>query len=204
MAEGRLKAQFETLNSLGIDNRFQDKVLQEHMYTWHQDLSKRIAKEIKDIQKEEESGKFRLQKRTDLTPYLSLVRPDRLSMITVLEIMRLTGTGGIVSGMRTTRAVISVGKAVELEYKVRICQQNKIPIPDTTRQEVKNPFSEFGYSNLHNRRVAAAKQMTAGESWTAPWSQTTRAQIGAILLECLMDVAKVTRSQTDPDTGEVA
>ncbi|TFK29098.1 mitochondrial RNA polymerase [Coprinopsis marcescibilis] len=200
--EGRMKVQNEQMEQLGLDKRFQDKKLQAHMYRWNGELATRIKEELKKIEREEESGKYRIDKGNVLTPYLSLVRADRLSLITILETMRLTGTGGIVSGMKTTRAVVSIGKAVEMEYKARVCKQNKLPVPDMSRHDIANAFSDEGYENLHQRRVAAAKQLVTGESWTAPWSQLTRAQIGAILLECLMDVATIRRVSPDLNTGK--
>lgn len=43
-----------------------------------------------------------------------------MALITVLEILRLSGTGGIAEGMKTTRALLSVGKAVENEHHAEI------------------------------------------------------------------------------------
>ncbi|KAJ2915358.1 hypothetical protein MD484_g5087, partial [Candolleomyces efflorescens] len=200
MAAERLKFQSDKMNELGLDGRYQDKVLQEYMYSWHSKLSQRLAKEIKIIEQEESNKIFR-NSSTELTPYLTLVAADRLSMITILEAMRLTGTGGISNGMKTTRAMVTIGKAVENEYKARLCKTHGIVLPSVTRPD-ETVFTEFGYSNLHQRRLAAARQMTAGDSWTAPWSQLTRAQVGGVLLECLMEIAEITRSAKDRKTGE--
>jgi hypothetical protein len=38
-------------------------------------------------------------------------------VITILELMRLHGTGGVAEGMKTSRALVSVGKAVEGECR---------------------------------------------------------------------------------------
>ncbi|KAF6749610.1 mitochondrial RNA polymerase [Ephemerocybe angulata] len=200
MAADRITLQTEKLASLGMDGRFRDKVLQEYMYTWHEKLSEKLRAEVKMIEKEEFQGKFR-NHHTELTPYLSLVAADRLSMITILEVMRLTGTGGIAAGMKTTRAIVSIGKAVENEYKARMCRANNITMPDTSKPD-ENVFTEFGYSNLYERRLATAKQMGVAENWTAQWSQLTRAQVGGVLLECLMDVAKVVKTAPDRNTGK--
>ncbi|KAH6911990.1 mitochondrial RNA polymerase [Coprinopsis sp. MPI-PUGE-AT-0042] len=202
MAESRLKAEASNMLSLNLDTRFQDKVIQGYMHQWHQKLSERIKEEVTKITNEENKGRYRLKNKTELTPYLALVRPDRLSMITILEVMQLTGTGGIASGMKTTRALVSIGKAVELEYKARVCRTHKLPLPDLSQPNADDLFSARGYANLYERRLAAAKQMSAGEAWTAPWSQLTRAQIGAMLLGCLMETAKVPRKAVDRQTGE--
>ena len=46
-----------------------------------------------------------------------------MALITVLEILRLSGTGGIAEGMKTTRALLSVGKAIENEHHAEILKQ---------------------------------------------------------------------------------
>jgi DNA-directed RNA polymerase len=61
----------------------------------------------------------------------------------------------------------------------------------------------MGYRSLQERRVAAARFMMDNEGWTAPWTQALRSQVGAVLVECLMDVAEVTRTAKDHLTGTV-
>ncbi|KDN47945.1 DNA/RNA polymerase [Tilletiaria anomala UBC 951] len=51
----------------------------------------------------------------DLFPLLTSIPVSQLALIPVLEIMRLLGTGGISDGMKTTRATVTIGRAVEEE-----------------------------------------------------------------------------------------
>ncbi|KAG2088464.1 hypothetical protein BD769DRAFT_1298093, partial [Suillus cothurnatus] len=53
-------------------------------------------------------------------PSLSLVKREKLSFITILEIMRLQGSGGVSDGMKTARALLTVGHAVENKYKTEM------------------------------------------------------------------------------------
>jgi DNA-directed RNA polymerase, mitochondrial len=138
-----------------------------------------------------------------LGPFLSLVNPEKLSLITILELMRLQGSGGVLDGMKTARALLSVGKAVELEYKAQMCKKNNIQIPNHARPGENSVYSRLGYRDLHARRVAARKYMEDAEEWTADWTQLLRVKIGSILVDSLMGVAKVTRSGTNKRTGEV-
>jgi len=46
--------------------------------------------------------------------------------------MRLQGSGGVADGMKIARGLVSVGKAIELEYKARMCKKNNISISSTT------------------------------------------------------------------------
>lgn len=65
----------------------------------------------------------RVQPEAKLGPFLSLLTPTKLSLITILEIMRLQGTGGINEGMKTARALLSVGKSVEMEYVAEVLKK---------------------------------------------------------------------------------
>jgi DNA-directed RNA polymerase len=56
---------------------------------------------------------------TRLGPSLSLVKPETLSLITILEAMRLNSTGCIADSMKLARALLTVGRAVENEYKAQ-------------------------------------------------------------------------------------
>jgi len=202
VAVERLKHQADLFAELGLGNTsLMQPDLQGWMWEWHTKLKTRLEVEIKAIamaEKNKDRGKTHL-----LSPFLALVNAERLSLMTILEIMRLQGSGGLSHGMKTTRAVVGVGKAVEIEYKAQMCKKNNIQIPTTSRVGDTGFFSKFGYRDLHARRVAARKFMEDGEQWTSLWTQVTRAKVGSILVECLMDVAEVTRTALDKVTKEM-
>ena len=137
-----------------------------------------------------------------LGPFLSLVKANKLSLITILELMRLHGSGGVTDGMKTARALIAVGKAVEGEYKGQMCRKNKIQVPSHAKAAEHSFYSHFGYRDLHARRVAAAKYMEDAEEWTSDWSQRLRVKVGSILVDNLMEAATVERTAVDKRTGE--
>ncbi|KAF8229392.1 DNA/RNA polymerase [Tricholoma matsutake] len=203
LALERLKHQAQKMTELGLGNTaLRTQELQQWMWEWHCKLEARLKTELKNIAAAERQMMRDVQ---PLSPYLSLVKPERLSLITITEIMGLHGSGGVHGGMKTTRALISVGRAVELEYKSQICKENNIHIPHWTssKQDGVNFFSKMGYTNLMQRRLAAAKHVSDGEGWTAAWSQIVRSKVGGILVDCLMDVAQVTRTARDKKTGEL-
>ena len=39
------------------------------------------------------------------------------------------GSGGVLDGMRTARALLAIGRAVEMEYKAEMCKKNIISVP---------------------------------------------------------------------------
>ncbi|KAF7345060.1 DNA-directed RNA polymerase [Mycena venus] len=188
----RQKLLEDIFNDLGLnDNSLLQPDLQRWMWQWHQKLKDRLETEVKAIAANELHVRGVGNKRVPiLAPYLMLIKAEKLSMLTIIEIMRLQGTGGVTEGMKTARALISVGKAVETEYK-------------GANQPPRDYFSNMGYRSLQERRIAAARFMMDNEGWTAPWTQALRSQVGAVLVECLMDVAEVTRTAKDQLTGQI-
>lgn len=142
-------------------------------------------------------------KNSRLGPFLSLLHSDKLSLITILELMRLQGTGGISEGMKTARALLTVGKAVELEYKSQVLKKNNIAVPSMpNRASDASYFTQRAYQELVEWRQKAAEYVTENQEWTSDWSHAIRARVGSFLVECLMDVAMVKRTMIDKQTGE--
>ena len=116
--------------------------------------------------------------------------------------MQLQGTGGVSEGMKTARALIHIGRAVEIEHKAQMCKKNNISVPVPTSPRDNTIFNTFGYRALLERRVAARKLMEDSEEWTADWSQIVRVRVGSFLVDALMDIATVRRTATNKKTGE--
>ena len=141
-----------------------------------------------------------------LSPFLRLLTPEKLSLITIMEIMHLHGSGGVNDGMKTARALLSVGRAVEQEYKAEMCKKNNISLAVPTSAPARGENSVFtgdGYRDLYARRVTARKYMEDSEEWTSDWSQLIRVKVGSFLVDCLIDVATVIRTVKDPRTEEM-
>lgn len=201
-ATERLKHQAEIFDKLGLgDGGLNNSHLQSWMWDWHKKLQRRLKSEIPEVIKEESlvEGKNKI----GLGPFLSLVSPEKLSLIAILELMRLQGSGGVSEGMKTARALLTIGKAVEMEHRAEICRRNNITIPANNLQTGSNYFTKSGYKDLYAKRVAARNHMEDSEEWAADWTQTVRAKVGSFLVDALMDVAIVVRSRTIKGTGEV-
>lgn len=138
-----------------------------------------------------------------LSPFLLLLKPEKLSLITILELMHLQDSGGVIGGMKTARALLAVGKAVEMEYKAEMCKKHNLSVPTSGRTPSNGFFSSHGYRDLHTQRMAAQKYVTENEDWSSDWTQVVRVKVGSFLVDCLMDVATVHRTKKDKLTGEV-
>jgi DNA-directed RNA polymerase len=220
VAVQRMRRQAELFRELGLgDSVLKKQDLQLWMWEWHQVLQARLKEDIALLVKQESTSQFthflprylaqplpteppdgRSPRR--LGPFLSLIKPEKLSLITILEIMRLQGSGGIADGMKLARGLVSLGKAVELEYKAQMCKNNNISVPSVTRAGESGFFSRYSYRDLHARRVTARKYMEDAEEWTSDWTQVLRVHVGSFLVDRLMDVAKVIRTGTHKRTGE--
>jgi DNA-directed RNA polymerase len=210
VAVQRMRRQAELFKELGLgDSVLRKQDLQLWMWQWHQLLQTRLKEDIALLIKEEavapQIGRVRKNAPhppQPLGPFLSLVKPEKLSLITILEVMHLQGTGGVADGMKTARGLVGVGKAIELEYKAQMCKKNNISMPSTARVGESGFFSRYSYQDLHARRVTARKYMEDAEEWTSDWTQSLRVRIGSFLVDRLMDVAKVIRTGVSKRTGE--
>lgn len=151
--------------------------------------------------------------RLTLGPFLSLLKPSQLSLLTIMEILRLHGSGGIAQGMKTARALISVGAAVEQEYGAALRKREmsrrynleKFYTDDGSEDSSgKKPLETAGGLDSINARREAAKKDAEVESKSKSheWSRAIQARIGSLLVDALMDTAMVTRTIENPESGE--
>jgi DNA-directed RNA polymerase len=119
-----------------------------------------------------------------------------------MELMRLHGTGGISEGMKTTRAVVAVGKAVELEHKAEALKKHTKVVP-TMAPRTTSYFTKKAYRELRQWREDVQRHMEGSGEWTADWTQSTRARVGGFLIDALMESAKVMRTVRTRDGEEM-
>ena len=206
VAVERLKHEHEALEKLQRPTGIYAKSLRALMWEWHQKLTKRLEDDISVLVKEdaEPHGQGRPPPTLRLGSFISLMRPDKLSLIVILELMNLQGTGGVDDGMKIARALLTVGRAVDDEYKAEMSRKYGIPMPTYHPGVAPRAsfFSPMGYEMLHERRVAARQELENAEQYRAPWTHQIRLKVGSFLVDCLMDVATVERHTIDPRTGE--
>ncbi|KLO16665.1 DNA/RNA polymerase [Schizopora paradoxa] len=201
-ASKRMQRESEKLEELGLGNKnLQHEQLQKWMFDWHNKLKSRIEVEIEVLKKEEDAKPRNSEKYVRLSPFVSLLTPNKLSLITILELMHLQGTGGIMEGMKTARALITVGKAVEMEYKAEMLKKNNITLPQAPARPP-SYFTKRAINDLKDWRTNAQTYVENSMSWTADWSHSLCARVGSFLVDCLMEVATVRRTTVDKRTGE--
>lgn len=136
-----------------------------------------------------------LAERFEYAPYLCGVRAESLAPITILEILRLNSTGGVSEGMRTARALLSVGKAVETEYRMTMAKHRE--------REVLKGFNGADANPETIEQVKTAVKQSDLVATSTSWSPAVRARVGSFLVSVLLQVAKVPVEGKDPITGEI-
>ncbi|THH27449.1 hypothetical protein EUX98_g6736 [Antrodiella citrinella] len=201
IASARLQHEASIFQSLGLDSsRLKDNYLRGWLWEWHQKLQVKLKEEISSLA--EKDGMSKASKAAKvLLPFITLLKPETMSILTILEITHMQGSGGLRDGMKTARTLIAIGKAIETEYKTEICKRNKIMV-SAQRMGEHGFFSGLGYKNLHARRIAARRFMEDSEEWTSEWTQVMRVKVGSFLVDHLMSVATVTKTAIDKRTGK--
>ncbi|AMD20207.1 HDL537Wp [Eremothecium sinecaudum] len=136
------------------------------------------------------------KERSQYAPYLLLLKPEKMCVITILELLALNSTGGVAGGMRTARAVLSVGKAVEMEFR-----------SEAVLNSENQMFKEYSKNSQELKRLVQSAKSTFRQAKVEEhkflWPHPIRAKIGSLLISMLIHVAKVPVKGTDPVTNEV-
>lgn len=203
-AKERWKHDFEEAKARG-DISIQKK-LNVKLWEWYNQMLPLVKEEVKrcsqvvsgplkDLETLSAQEKKQNKARLEYGPYLTLVNPEKMCVITILELLKLNSTGGIIEGMRTARAVISVAKAIEMEFR----SEQLLKSESHVFKDVNKKSHEF--KMLVQRARATFRSMQIEESKIL-WPQEARAKIGSILISMLIHVAKVAVEGTDPVTKE--
>ncbi|CAG8446044.1 12427_t:CDS:10 [Ambispora leptoticha] len=208
--------------------RFKDRAtaqrvssLRNFMWEWHSELVPLIHEEQKRIDKLVEPSKkvispekknmqtvrrFVVEKeeeniandRLDYGPYFKLLSPEKLSAITIIEILRLQGSSGIRDGMKSTSALIAIGNAVEAEYNSEKMKQKENRNLIGHNVKLQELFSNGKLFQMAVRRAQTKiEQEAINSEWKPMWTPSIKAKIGAVLTSLLINCAKITVHETD-------
>ncbi|KAJ1031329.1 hypothetical protein NDA18_002545 [Ustilago nuda] len=206
-ARRRLEHSAEKLEELGLQTTgaLQSKPLQRWMWDWYNKLQATLKEDLERLNlnasddKHEKRASLPLEQQ--ILPFLRLVPVSKLALITILEIMRMSGNSGVADGMKTTRALLAVGRAIEMEYHSDVVRKN--PRIFQNAHTAQTVLRKRGLINLAARNEIRAWQKQQEEegvlSSIPKWTQAVRARVGSYLVQHLMHVANVSRKATDRD-----
>ncbi|CDS00511.1 hypothetical protein [Sporisorium scitamineum] len=206
-ARKRLEHSAEKLEELGLHTTgaLQSKPLQRWMWEWYNKLQVILKEDMARLDEDANSNKHdkkaMLPMEQQILPFLRLLSPSKLALITILELMRMSGNGSVSDGMKTTRALLAVGRAIEMEYHSEIVRKN--PKIFSNAHAAQTVLRKRGLIDLAARREIKAWQKQQEEegvlSSIPRWTQPIRARVGSYLVQHLMHVATVNRKATDRD-----
>lgn len=180
------------------------KSLNARLWTWFTEMEPLVHEEIEkcknidnvNVKSLTREAKAEHNERLIYAPYLALLDAKKVTSVTILEIIKNNSTGGIHEGMRTARAVISVAKALELEFR-----SDQILRSENTF--LKNEKKAIPRRNL--KKYAANMTIFKSEKLSdlkIVWPQEIKVKLGSALVSILMHVAKVQVTGVDPITKQ--
>ncbi|KAK4048527.1 DNA-directed RNA polymerase [Microbotryomycetes sp. JL201] len=205
--------EMEELAKVGKDKErgMQSDWLQSVMFDWMQELEKKLIEASRQTGRRSPWGR-----ESDIEPFMRLLPPNKMALITIVELLRLCGAGGVSDGMKAARAILHIGRAVENEYHAQVLKQG---FPNKEFDREMDRIAEFAARedkdgsgrqitseqtlDIFWRREMAKREKENDNTWRPDWSQGIRAKVGSILVTALMDVAKVERTMRHPVTGEM-
>lgn len=145
-------------------------------------------------------SEFRLDAQdasSTLMPFLKCISAEKLAIITIMEIMSHQGAGGIESGIKTARALMEVGRAIEAEYQANLMAKYKINHLASSNRPG-STLSATGLQALIERRKDAKWLATKRkrDDHVLEWTVAIKCKVGAICVDELVDIAKVPRKKT--------
>lgn len=202
-AQERWRHDFEEQKKAGTIGL--NKSLNARLWSWFSEMEPVVREEIEkcknidnvDVNELSRAARIEHNERLNYAPYLALLEPKKVTSVTILELLKNNSTGGVHEGMRTARAVISVAKALELEFR--------------SDQLLRSESSFLKNAEKKNIRQSSLKKYAATMSafksdrvsdMKIVWPQEVKVKLGSALISILMHVAKVQVTGVDPITKQ--
>ncbi|KAG0124188.1 hypothetical protein HOY82DRAFT_573798, partial [Tuber indicum] len=190
-ARERWKRDFESLCEKGIIK--QDVEINSLLWEWHQALVPLIHEELKRVQHAEESGTKAAGAvdRCFYGPFMRVIEPEKLAAITIIELLRTHTLNGVGAGLKASRAVLQLGREVELEYQAQ----------EVAKQRGSGVFANISKAELEEIfrdrsafRYLISKSKIAGDldfEEIPEWPNTVKVKLGGVLISMLIHVARI-------------
>ncbi|KAL7270076.1 DNA-directed RNA polymerase [Rhizina undulata] len=206
-AQERWRRDHEALASKGIISM--PESINSLLWEWHQALVPLIKEELNRVREAEENPGIDsaiAAERCLYGPFLRLLEPEKVAAITIIELLRLQNALGMSDGMKSSRAVMQVGKMLEQEYLAQEIQKkkNRNVLGLLQNEDMTEIFQN---RTLFARKVKLAREKLSEEPYPTvgllpEWPSRVKAKVGAVLISMLIHCAKTPVTRTRPDTGE--
>ncbi|EEP75502.1 predicted protein [Uncinocarpus reesii 1704] len=177
------------------------------LWDWQQCLLTSIQSEMQSALRAQEKERKTPEDndRCEYAPFLSTIGAEKLSAITILATMNALGRSGMDKGIRLTRLIMVLGKAVQEEYLADRIRESAYDSAHTNSANSANRakmVEKLIASKDHSKwRYLVRKYNESHEP--VNWSAATEAKIGALLASMLFSSTKVPVEHKNPETREV-
>ncbi|ODQ79605.1 hypothetical protein BABINDRAFT_161986 [Babjeviella inositovora NRRL Y-12698] len=177
--------------------------LNVHLWNWYRALLPLLEQEIARCKVIfEDTEKRKMVKgdgdRKAYAPYLLVIDLKKMAVTAILELLKLNSTGGVHDGMRTARAVIACGKAIEMEYRA----EKVLRLENSFFRDYKKQPKSPEFRKLLNSTKAVFRNETL-EQEMGEWPSDIKAKVGSVLVSLIMHVARIPVEGRDPVSGDI-
>ena len=165
-----------------------NNALRTHIFRWAEALTEAIRLELKMIKK------YPMDlDRCAYGPFLALLAPEKLAMITIHEMLSLYNANGVRNAIGSSRALVAIGRGVQYEYNAQQVQKyhSFLGSHHSAHAYLKSSGKLF-HSAL--RRLSARLEeddLLRHEKWNPKWPIDTKAKLGAVLAQLLLKTAMI-------------
>ncbi|KAI5949646.1 RPO41 [Candida margitis] len=191
-AKEKWKHDFDEAQKRGDFNL--NKSMNAQCYDWYQKMIPLIEKEhemCKALLREDKSvtqdDATSAKDRAFYAPFLIKVGAEKAAVITILELLKLNASGGYHGGMRAAKAITSVGRAIEMEYRTT----------SLADQEYKMSVSSKVAGSSQMKKIVRNSIDSLDET-DPEWDHATRSRVGGVFVSFLMAIAKVKVKRQTP------
>ncbi|KAG7935766.1 hypothetical protein KL934_002325 [Ogataea polymorpha] len=212
----RLKWEHEFEN---IKDKSMPASIGSYLHDWLTNMQPLIEQEIEEywvarkLEKEnqlEDTSSFdkeRYLEKLKHGPYLTLLKPSKSAITTILEVIKTCVSSDLAHGAPVSKVVMAIGRAMELEFKAQRLLAADIDVNKNFRAIRKTPeFKKFVRGTKASQLIREAEkraESSAGQSIAfVSWDTDSRCRVGSVMLSLLLQVAKVDVEGTDPITGD--
>jgi DNA-directed RNA polymerase, mitochondrial len=203
----RWRIEHEKMVKMGINGNLQGGKLGALLWQWHQNVSKKLAEELKLVEAAEAKDRKndREKLRCEYGPFLRLLEHDHLAALVTITTISAMDKNGMQAPLRLARMVSSVGQMVEAEARAENARVSALGRRSSWRRGSGHSTSEVTGPRAVSRSTPSKQSRTSARSYRGhyQWSAAIHARVGAVLCEILFDTAKITVAKEDPETKKM-
>jgi DNA-directed RNA polymerase len=208
-ATERWRAEDEKLQEIGIHGVLQSKPIQALMWNWYKTLVPRLEEEIrktKEVLSNPSPTNLR-DERHIYGPYLEECDPKQMAALAVSRVLSSCAKGprDDQNMLKLTSLTVGIGRDIESQVNDNIKQRYENFMRKTrkqTRKEVLAKLSKNQSSRILNEAKRKTTPVDSNIFQQKEFPLHVKVQIGALVLENLMQSAMITVTKEDPKTGQ--